>query len=113
MSQQMTQEQERIAQKQERMTQDPAMLKMLFKATFETADLDKSGYLERDEIEMVMSSISPELREHQDISKDVEEIISILDQNKDGKISFSEFQVLIEQAFEILNSQQSDPKSDE
>lgn len=65
--------------------EDKTKVHMLAKAAFEAVDTDGSGYLERNELEAVMSSVSLELDFEGASKEDVDEILSELDENSDGK----------------------------
>ena len=81
---------------------DPEKLKKVTKAAFETVDTDKSGYLERDELEVVMANVARDIGVDKPTKEEVDEMISELDENSDGRISIAEFQVLIEQVLTVM-----------
>ena len=58
-----------------------------YKAIFEKYDKDKSGYLDRDEIIAVIT----EYKGRKPTSKQVDRLLSKIDENNDGKISYEEF----------------------
>lgn len=64
---------------------DSAKIEMLAKAAFDAVDTDGSGYLERNELEAVMGSVALELDFDGAAKEDVDEILSELDQDSDGK----------------------------
>lgn len=74
----------------------------LAKAAFDAVDTDKSGYLERNELEAVMSSVSSEFDFDQPTKEDVDEILKEIDVNSDGKISLNEFQAQIKQILNVM-----------
>ena len=65
-------------------------------------DTDKNGFLDRNELEEVMGSVAVDMGIEKPSPSDIDEILKELDQNSDGKISLSEFQVLIKQILEIM-----------
>ena len=67
---------------------DKDKLFKLAKAAFDAVDTDKSGYLERNELEAVMSSVSSEFDFDQPSKEDVDEILKEVDNNGDGNFSF-------------------------
>lgn len=71
---------------------DKDKLYKLAKAAFDAVDTDKSGYLERNELEAVMSSVSSEFDFDQPSKEDVDEILKEVDNNGDGNFSFLDFQ---------------------
>ena len=81
---------------------NPVMLRKVSKVAFDTVDTDNSGYLEPDEIEAVMVNIARDIGVDTPTKEEVEEILSELDSNADGRISLAEFEVLIEQVLVIM-----------
>ena len=81
---------------------NPVMLRKVSKVAFDTVDSDNSGYLEPDEIEAVMVNIARDIGVDTPTKEEVEEILSELDSNADGRISLAEFEVLIEQVLVIM-----------
>jgi Ca2+-binding EF-hand superfamily protein len=71
---------------------DKDKLYKLAKAAFDAVDTDKSGYLERNELEAVMSSVSSEFDFDQPSKEDVDEILKEVDNNGDGNFSFLDSQ---------------------
>lgn len=63
------------------------------KGLFDKFDLDKSGYLEKDELKSFNESIS---KEHEKLTLTVlEELYSLFDLDNDGKVSYKEFKSII------------------
>lgn len=77
-------------------------LKKFARAAFETIDTDKSGYLEREELEAVMANVANEFGSNKPTREEVDEVLHELDENGDGRISLTEFLVLIEQVLSIM-----------
>ena len=87
---------------------DPAKMKRITKAAFETVDTDKSGYLEREELEVVMANVARDIGVDKPTKEEVDEMIIELDDNSDGRISLTEFQVLIEQVLSVMAQAEED-----
>jgi len=60
------------------------------RAAFDVFDSDKCGYIKAEELRGVMSSIGEKLTD-----SEIEEMISLVDTDGDGKISFEEFVSII------------------
>ena len=59
-----------------------------YKETFRVFSKDEEGCIHPDEIKFVLKHLPSELE-----PEEIEEMIEIVDRNKDGKISYSEFRV--------------------
>ena len=64
--------------------------------TFADADLDKSGYIERSELAILLKSIHTSLNIPPPTEADVDKELKRLDINSDGKISKTEFRTLVQ-----------------
>ena len=67
----------------------------LVEKTFNTADLDGSGFIERNELEVIIKSIHLSLNIAPPTQEDIDKEFKRLDTNYDGKISKEEFSVLV------------------
>ena len=67
----------------------------LVEKTFNTADLDGSGFIERNELEVIIKSIHLSLNIPPPTQEDIDKEFRRLDTNYDGKISKEEFSVLV------------------
>ncbi len=63
--------------------------------SFNDADLDKSGYIEKNELAILLKSIHTSLNIPPPSNNDIEQELKRLDKNSDGKISKEEFRVLV------------------
>jgi calmodulin len=81
---------------------DKDKLAKVAKAAFDAVDTDHNGFLDRKELEEVMASVANDMGIEKPSPSDIDDILKELDQNSDGKISLSEFQVLIKQILEIM-----------
>ena len=70
---------------------DKKKFSQLAKAAFDAVDTDKSGFLEREELEQIMTMKNPDFPSEHDPSQDIDEIFKEIDSNGDGKFSFEEF----------------------
>ena len=74
----------------------------LAKAAFDQIDQDKSGFLEKHEQEHVLNQVSPDFDFDPSTKEDVDEILREIDANSDGKISLTEFQILVKQILNLM-----------
>ena len=65
------------------------------KKAFEIYDVDKSGTLERDEVKKLLNDACGELGADAITDEQLDAVISTVDDNNDGKISYDElFQII-------------------
>jgi Ca2+-binding EF-hand superfamily protein len=76
---------------------DKKKLDWLCKAAFDVVDTDKSGFLDKIELEAVMSSVASELGMPKSSKEDVDGILKELDKNDLGKVGLGDFRVMVEQ----------------
>ena len=82
--------------------QDKHKLRKITEAAFKAVDIDGSGFLERNELEIVMENVAKDIGVDKLSKEEVDEVLAELDENGDGKLSIDEFQVLIEQVLEMM-----------
>ena len=81
---------------------DEKKLKDITKKAFDAVDLDNSGFLERNELELIMRNVSIDLGVQKPTDKEIDDVMKELDKNNDGRLSVDEFQILIEQILEMM-----------
>lgn len=69
---------------------------------FETADVDKSGTIDKAEFTKLLTDFSEGINVPLPSEDEINEIISSFDANKDGKFSLAEFTEFIRKVFEII-----------
>ena len=67
----------------------------LVEKTFKSSDLDGSGFIEKNELEVILKSIHLSLNIPPPTQEDIDKEFKRLDTNYDGKISKEEFSVLV------------------
>jgi Ca2+-binding EF-hand superfamily protein len=72
------------------------------KVAFDSVDTDKSGQIDAEELEKVMSQIASDMGVLPATKEDVIEVLQHLDADNSGKISFDEFKVLIRDVLENM-----------
>lgn len=82
--------------------EDKHKLRKITEAAFKAVDMDGSGFLERNELELVMENVAKDIGVDKPSKEEVDEVLAELDENGDGKLSIEEFQVLIEQVLEMM-----------
>jgi Ca2+-binding EF-hand superfamily protein len=75
------------------------------KVAFDSVDTDKSGQIDAQELEKVMSQIASDMGADAPTKEDVNEVLQHLDADNSGKISFDEFKVLIRDVLEAMIQQ--------
>ena len=66
--------------------------------------MDKSGYLELNEIEEVFLNISSEMLIEEPSEEELDEIVKCMDINGNGRMSYKEFYSMIRQLLELIIS---------
>lgn len=74
----------------------------LLESAFKKIDQDKSGFLERRELEEVLRTLTRCLGLDDPSPDDVADVMRELDRNGDERLSREEFQSLIEQVLDII-----------
>lgn len=67
----------------------------IVRKAFEIYDVDKSGYLERDEIKKLLDDACGELGADEITDEQLTSVIETVDENGDGKFSFDELNRII------------------
>lgn len=80
-------------------------IKQLLVDSFRRVDADKSGFLEKHELEDVLRRMTKGLGLEDPSGEDVDFIMKELDINGDGKLSKEEFQQLVNQVLHVLKDQ--------
>ena len=84
--------------------QEPEMLEKVILNAFQKLDMDKSGYLELNEIEEVFLNISSEMLIEEPSEEELDEIVKCMDINGNGRMSYKEFYSMIRQLLELIIS---------
>ena len=71
------------------------------KVAFDSVDTDRSGQIDQEELEKVMTQISQDMGAEPPSKEDVKEVLEHLDTDHSGKIDFEEFSQLIK---DVLNA---------
>ncbi len=72
------------------------------RVAFDSVDTDKSGQIDAEELEKVMTQIALDMGAEPPSKSDVIEVLEHLDSDKSGKISFDEFKVLIRDVLQAM-----------
>ena len=70
-------------------------LREVAKVAFDSVDTDRSGQIDQEELEKVMTQISQDMGAEPPSKEDVKEVLEHLDEDHSGKIEFNEFKMLI------------------
>jgi Ca2+-binding EF-hand superfamily protein len=77
-------------------------LDRIARLAFQSVDKDGSGLIDIRELELVMVSISKDLRLDPPSKQEIKEVFNMLDSDQSGNISYKEFKVLIRCVLESL-----------
>ena len=69
---------------------------------FNSADTDKSGFIEKKEINKFLAQFAKRKKLDPPSDKDIEETLKKFDKNKDGRLSKKEFEVLVKKAIKEM-----------
>ena len=76
---------------------------------FRTFDTDRSGYIERHELGMILRRLTDAFNVEQPSEDDINDILKELDVNGDGKISQTEFEDLVKEVVKIIDEEKNVP----
>jgi hypothetical protein len=83
---------------------DSKKLDWLCKAAFDVVDTDKSGFLDKEELEAVMYSVASDLSTKRATAYEIDQILKELDKNDlgrlaltPGKVGLADFRIMVEQ----------------
>ena len=77
-------------------------LREVAKVAFDSVDTDRSGQIDQEELEKVMTQISQDMGAEPPSKEDVKEVLEHLDTDHSGKIDFEEFRILIREVLSAL-----------
>ena len=72
------------------------------RAAFDGVDTDKSGQIDAEELEKVMTIMAHEVGCEPPSEEEVLDVLNTLDEDKSGKIDFNEFKGLIREVLEAM-----------
>jgi Ca2+-binding EF-hand superfamily protein len=72
------------------------------KTAFDSVDTDKSGLIDAQELEKVMTMMANEMGCEPPSKEEVMDVLDTLDEDKSGKIDFMEFKSLIRDVLEAM-----------
>ena len=77
------------------------------KVAFDSVDTDRSGQIDQEELEKVMTQISQDMGAEPPSKEDVKEVLEHLDTDHSGKIDFQEFSQLIKDVLTAMIEEDS------
>ena len=81
------------------------MFGMLVSKAFADADKDHSGFIDREETELALKSLSKDLKLNNVTKADVEQYFKDLDKDENGKIDEKEFSKIIQKAIKTKSGE--------
>ena len=85
---------------------NPEQVDKVARLAFQQVDTDKSGYVTRDELEVLMKKIATDCDIKTPTASEVDDAMKAIDANGDGQISVEEFKVLIVAILSAIASQE-------
>ena len=86
----------------ESILEDPVKLTALTEDAFENIDIDRSGFIEINELKELMNEINDRTGAPEPTEEEVTQIMDELDADGNGVIDKDEFKVLMEQVLQVL-----------
>ncbi len=84
---------------------DEGKFNEIARVAFDSADNDKSGKIDKAELQQVMATISDDLGIDAPSKEEVDEVFVVLDSDKSGKIEYDEFKLFVRKILESLASE--------
>ena len=85
---------------------NPELLDKVAKLAFQQVDTDKSGFVTRDELAVLMTKIASDCKIATPSPAEVDNAMKAIDANGDGQISCDEFKVLVVAILTAVASQE-------
>ena len=82
---------------------DSAKLSILSKSSFDAIDIDHSGWIEKDELLNCLLQTAKETKCPFPSEEEFEQIFSLIDRDKDGRVNSEEFEILVYQVLKTLS----------
>lgn len=87
---------------------DPQIFNLIVDSSFDDADKNKSGFIEKSELKKVFDEISTKFHAPFASEEEVTKELKRLDLNKDSKLSKKEFSVLVKEILLLMNDSMAD-----
>ena len=81
---------------------DEEKINEIVKVAFENINTNKSGAIDRSQLEAVMNQVFNDLSNELPTKKDIDEVFDYLDSNKKGSLNFEDLKVLIKDILKSL-----------
>jgi len=85
---------------------NPTQLDAVARMAFQQVDTDKSGFVSRSELEVLMNKVASDCKIPAPTSAEVDDAMKAIDANGDGQISVDEFKVLITAILSAIAAQE-------
>ena len=84
-----------MAEEYKSLLEDEEKLNGIAKVAFDNVNTDKSGKIDKSQLEALMNQVFTDLSNESPTKKEIDEVFDYLDSNKKGTISFDDFKILI------------------
>ena len=81
---------------------DEEKINEITRVAFDNVNTDKSGAIDKNQLESMMNQIFSDLSNELPSKKEVEEVFDYLDSNKKGSLNFDDFKVLIKDVIKSM-----------
>lgn len=78
------------------------ILTRVAKQVFEAVDIDKSGYIDRSELALMLKNIAAETANEPPTEENIKHVMDAVDESSDGRVSYDEFKVMIREILTII-----------
>ena len=96
-----------MAEVYKKILEDEEKINEVAKAAFDNVNTDKSGQIDKNQLESMMNQIFSDLSNELPSKKEVDDVFDYLDSNKKGTINFEDFKVLIKDVIKSIIEQLS------
>ena len=96
-----------MAETYKKILEDEEKINEIAKVAFDNVNTDKSGAIDKTQLESMMNQIFSDLSNELPTKKEVDEVFDYLDSNKKGSLTFDDFKVLIKDVIRSMIEQLS------
>ena len=91
-----------MAETYKKILEDEEKINEIAKVAFDNVNTDKSGAIDKTQLESMMNQIFSDLSNELPTKKEVDEVFDYLDSNKKGSLTFDDFKVLIKDVIKSM-----------
>ena len=91
-----------MAEEYKNILKDEEKVNEICKVAFENINSDKSGAIDKSQLESLMNQVFSDLSNETPTQKEIDEVFDYLDSNKKGSLNFEDLKVLIKDILKSL-----------